>query len=298
MIANWLIAAALATIAAHLVSHPALAEHIAAKGQRNPAAALHHSFRDRLADGQPCHACPEMVRIPAGDFTMGSPPEEEDRDENEGPQHAVNIARPFAIGKFEVTFAEWDACVAAGGCGHSPNDRGSGRDNLPVAGVSWNDITSDYLPWLTRVTGKAYRLPTEAEWEYAARAGTTTPFWWGTSISTDRANYNGDFRYASGLKGENRQKAVSVERFSANPWGLYNVHGNVWEWVQDCYNPSYTGAPADGSAWITEHCRMRVSRGGSWGNTPRYLRSAVRVALSPSGRSPQAGFRVARTLSD
>src|SRR5262245_54618755 len=184
------------------------------------------SFRDRLSDGQPCPDCPEMVVIPAGSFIVGSPSDEEGRSNlNPEPQREVTIGRPFAIGKFEVTFAEWDACIAAGGCHYRPNDRGWGRGKQPVINVSWDQITEQYLPWLSRKTGKTYRLPSEAEWEYAARGGSTTPFWWGSSISTDQANYNGDFTYGGGPKGEYRQKPMPVDSFAPNPWGLYNVHG-------------------------------------------------------------------------
>ena len=246
------------------------------------------SFRD-------CAECPEMVVVPAGSFMMGSPEGELGREADEGPQHRVIIARPFAVGQFEVTFAEWDACVAAGGCSHRPDDGGWGRGNRPVINVSWNNITEQYLPWLSRKSGKTYRLLTEAEWEYAARAGTTTPFWWGSSISTNQANYDGNYTYG-GSKGEYRQKTLAVDSFAPNRWGLYNVHGNVWEWVQDCWS-AYNGAPSDGSAQTTGDCGRRVLRGGSWSNLPRDLRSAIRDGNSPSGRNYLVGFRVGSTLS-
>jgi formylglycine-generating enzyme required for sulfatase activity len=261
------------------------------------------SFRDRLADGQPCPDCPEMVVVPAGKFMMGSPPGEVGGTDDERPQRKVTIARPFAVGKYEVTFGEWDACVAAGGCRHNPHDgsygsTGWGRGKRPVINVSWDDITQEYLPWLSKKTGKTYRLLSEAEWEYAARAGTTTPFWWGSSISTSQANYYGQAAYGDGPKGEIRQKTVPVDSFAANPWGLYNVHGNVWEWVQDCWNPSYSGAPSDGSAWTTGYrdCRDRVLRGGSWTSVPHGLRSASRRGYIPGGWGSLDGFRVGRTL--
>jgi formylglycine-generating enzyme required for sulfatase activity len=237
-----------------------------------------------------------MVVVPAGSFMMGSPASEEGRDADEGPQHRVTIARSFAVGKFEVTFAEWDACVAAGGCSHNPGDSGWGRGKRPVINVSWDDITRQYLPWLSGKTGKAYRLLTEAEWEHAARAGTTTPFWWGSSISASQANYHGPTTYGGGPKGEYRQKTVPVDSFAANPWGLYNVHGNVWEWVQDCWNGSYSGAPSDGSAWTTGDCSRRVLRGGSCVNYPQLLRSAYRGRFTPDNRGSYVGFRVGRTL--
>jgi len=246
-----------------------------------------------------CDVCPEMVVMPAGSFVMGSPASEVARRDVDGPQRLVTIARPFALGKFEVTFAEWDACIAAGGCKHSPRDEGWGRDRRPVINVSWNDITREYLPWLSAKTGKSYRLPSEAEWEYAARAGTTTPYWWGSSISTSEANYYGNIPgtpYGSGAKGEFRERTVPVDSFAANPWGLYNVHGNVWELVQDCWNPSYTGAPSDGSPRMTGDCAARMLRGRSWSNWPFILRSAHREARRVDEGTRFDGFRLARTL--
>ena len=142
-----------------------------------------------------------MVVVPAGEFMMGSPAGEEGRSDDEGPQRKVTIAKPFAVGKFEVTFAEWDACVAAGGCKHKPDDQGWGRGKRPVINVSWDDITKEYLPWLSRKTGKTYRLLTEAEWEYAARAGTTTPFSTGQTITPEQANFNGNYTYGGSAKG-------------------------------------------------------------------------------------------------
>jgi formylglycine-generating enzyme required for sulfatase activity len=265
--------------------------HMASAEEKAPG----ESFRDRLVNGQSCSDCPEMVVIPAGSFMMGSPPIEEGRSTtNPEPLHRVTIARPFAIGKFEVTFGEWDTCVAAGDCRRRPDDRGTGRGKQPVSGVTWNDVTNEFLPWLSRKTGKPYRLPTEAEWEYAARAGTTTPFWWGSSISTDLANYNGNFTYAGGSKGEYRQKALSVDSFAANPWGLYNVHGNVGEFVQDCWSDG--PAPLDGLAWTAEDCHSRVHRGGGFDNVASYLRSAGRWVFPDSASSPALGFRLARSL--
>ena len=178
-----------------------------------------------------------------------------------------------------------------------PWDQGWGRLKKPV-NVSWNDITTEYLPWLSRKTGKAYRLLSEAEWEYAARAGTTTPFWWGSSISTGQANYHGDYTYGGGPKGEYRDRTVPVDSFKANPWGLFNVHGNLWEWVQDCWNEDYNGAPLDGSARATGNCRDRVRRGGSWNNTPERLRSAYRSPSYSFIEDSIMGFRVARPVSD
>ena len=229
-----------------------------------------------------------MVVIPAGSFTMGS----NDYDD-EKPPHRVNIAKPFAVGKFTVTFAEWDACVASGGCKHKPEDQGWGRGNRPVINVSWDDATKEYLPWLSRKTGKTYRLLTEAEWEYAARAGTTTTYSWGNDIGKNQANCDG-----CGSQWDNKQTAP-VGSFKPNAFGLYDMHGNVWQWVQDCWHDTYQGAPTDGSAWVTS-CTdgsRRVLRGGSWNDIPQDLRAADRNRNSTDGRGDDVGFRLARTLN-
>ena len=245
-----------------------------------------------------CSGCPEMVVIPGGSYMMGSPSGEEGRSKGEGPLHEVRIPRRFAVGKYEVTFAEWDACVAGGGCGgYRPDDRGWGRGARPVVNVSWEDAKS-YVEWLTRKTGKRYRLLSESEWEYVARAGTTGPFHFGGTISTDLANYRGSFTYGSGREGVYREKTVSVGSFPANDFGLHDVHGNVWEWVEDCWHGDYRGAPADGSAWTTGGgCGTRVLRGGSWFNIPGDLRSAYRLGFTAGDRLYDDGFRIAQTLT-
>jgi formylglycine-generating enzyme required for sulfatase activity len=239
---------------------------------------------------------PEMVVVPAGEFMMGSPDDEPERQSRESPRHKVIIPRPFAVGRFALTFDEWDAAVADGGCGgHKPADQGWGRGRRPVINVNWDDAQA-YVKWLRQKTGKEYRLLSEAEWEYAARAGTTTPFWWGESISPDQANYDGNYAYAGGgQKGEYRQKTVPVDSFKANPWGLHQVHGNVWEGVEDCWDDNYNGAPADGSAWRAGDCSSHVLRGGSWFSGPGRLRSAARYRSVI--RDDIFGFRVARTLT-
>ncbi len=254
------------------------------------------SFRDRLADGRPCQFCPEMVVVPAGRFLMGSTTREPARNSDEGPQRNVTVARSFAVGRYEVTFDEWDACVADGGC-KRPNDMGWGRGKLPVIRVSWNDIKEEFLPWLNRRTGKIYRLLTEAEWEYVARAGTTTPFWWGHAISTQQANYNGHYVYNNGDKGEVRQRTVQVDSFGANAWGLFNVHGNVWELVEDCWLRGYVGGPTDGTARLIRDCSSRVVRGGGWLNSPDLARSAARRDHPSNDRSDIVGFRLARNVT-
>jgi formylglycine-generating enzyme required for sulfatase activity len=234
------------------------------------------------------------VVVLAGSFTMSSPQSEPKREPFEGSQHRVTIARPFAVGRFAVTFDEWDACVADGGCnGYEPNDEGWGRGRRPVINVSWNDAKT-YVGWLSHKTGKSYRLLTEAEREYVTRAGTTTPFWWGSSISTQQANYNGNYVYNNGLKGEYRQRTIPVDSFAPNPWGLYQVHGNVMEWVEDCWNDGYQGAPTDGSAWTSGNCNRRVLRGGAWDSLPQFLRSADRRWDITVRRFIIIGFRVGR----
>jgi formylglycine-generating enzyme required for sulfatase activity len=241
-----------------------------------------------------CELCPELVVVPPGTFTMGSPKGERGRDKSEGPQHRVTFARPFAVGRFAVTFAEWDACVADGGCnGYRPDDNDWGRGRRPVIHVSWNDAQA-YAAWLSRKTGRTYRLLSEAEREYVTRAGTTTPFWWGSSISTSQANYDG----TKGRKptGELRGRTLPVDSFAPNPWGLYQVHGNVWDWVEDCWNESHNGAPADGSARPSGECSRRVIRGGDLGSGASQLRAAFRAWTDAELRLGN-GFRVARTLS-
>ncbi|MGB8401989.1 formylglycine-generating enzyme family protein [Bradyrhizobium sp.] len=234
------------------------------------------TFRD-------CSDCPEMVEVPAGRFIMGSA----DGDPDERPAHEVLIRKPFAVGKFEVTFAEWEVCATDGGClkNKSPGDEGWGKARRPVINVSWNDA-NEYLAWLSRRTGKPYRLLTEAEWEYAARADTSTKYAFGDSINKQQA------QFSNGKPGAGQ--TVEVGSFAANAWDLYDMHGNVWEWVEDCYAPSYVEAPADGSARAVPGCPSRVLRGGSWDYGPRELRSAVRYRLPVIYRVDEIGFRVAR----
>ena len=239
-----------------------------------------------------------MVVIPAERFQMGSPASEEGRYDYEGPRHAVTL-RSFAMGVTEVTFGEWDACVRGGGCdGRRPDDRGWGQGRRPVINVSWADAQA-YVQWLSGRTEAAYRLPSESEWEYAARAGTTTPFHTGPTISTNQANYNGNLGYGSGNRGRYRRQTTPVRTFAPNLFGLYDVHGNVWEWVEDCWHDNYRGAPLDEMAWErggNGDCGRRVLRGGSWNSAPRLLRSANRNRYSSGLRLDSAGFRVSRTL--
>jgi formylglycine-generating enzyme required for sulfatase activity len=251
--------------------------------------------------------CPEMVVIPAGEFLMGSPEKEEGRWNAEGPQDRVTIATRFAIGRYPVTVAEYRKFIEATGHRHdkgvyvltgsnwkkdaskSWQDPGFAQtDRHPVVGVSWRDGVA-YCEWLAKETGQPYRLPSEAEWEYACRAGTTTRYSWGDAITEKDANFGGHIG-----------KTTEVGAYPANPWGLYDMHGNVWEWVEDVWHDSYEGAPADGSAWTdgegTNSSRDRVGRGGSRDDDPGDLRSAGRSGGEPDGRDDGLGFRVARTL--
>ena len=244
---------------------------------------------------------PEIVAIPPGTFLMGSPIDEEDRKNNEGPQHEVRIEQPFAIGKHTVTFAEWDAAVAAGAKLEKPGDQGWGRSDRPVINVSWEDVQA-YLDWLNEKAGlagklEAWRLPSEAEWEYTCRAGTTTPFSFGETISTEQANYNGNHIYGVGKKGRYLRKSAPVGDYPPNAFGLHQMHGNVWEWCADPWHDTYDSAPTDGSVWKEGgDASRRVLRGGSWDSIPNWLRSALRNWFNTSSRNVSIGFRLARTL--
>jgi formylglycine-generating enzyme required for sulfatase activity len=233
--------------------------------------------------------CPEMIVLPAGEFMMGSPMNEKGRYANEGPQHRVRIARPFAVSKSEVTFDDWDACFAVGGC-TQVSDSGLGRGTKPVINVSWHDA-QQYVEWLSKMTGKPYRLLSEADWEYSARAGSTAAYSWGDEIGEGNANCDG-----CGSQWDKRQTAP-VRSLKPNAFGLHDMHGNVWEWVEDCYKDSYNDAPTDGSPQIAGDCSRRGVRGGSWNNDPIYLRAAYRGPNSTGLRSLVLDFRVARTLS-
>ncbi|MBM3556169.1 MAG: hypothetical protein FJX47_11535 [Alphaproteobacteria bacterium] len=237
------------------------------------------AFRD-------CPDCPEMVIIPAGRFTMGSPTNEEGRFSSEPPQREVSL-RSFALGKMEVTFAEYDACAAENVCPRA-NDQGWGRGTRPVINVSWNDANS-YAVWLSQKSGKTYRLPSESEWEYAARAGTTTRF----SCGNDDGCLNSIAWYNA--NSGNRTQPVGGK--APNAFGLHDMHGNVWEWVEDCFFEIDTRAPTDGRAMRFGNCDQRGRRGGSWGGVPVVARSALRNWNSTDGRRSDIGFRVARTLN-
>ena len=241
------------------------------------------TFTDSLSSGG---TTPLMVVIPAGSFRMGclNPG---NCTSNELPVHDVNIPR-FALSMYEVTFDEWDACVDAGGCRYRPDDRGWGRGNRPVIRVDF-DSAAEYVAWLSRETGKQYRFPTEAEWEYAARAGTETRYHWGNEVGTNRAN-------CDGCGSQWDHQTAPVGSFGGNAWGLRDIHGNVLEWTADCINSDYRGAPTDGSAWLSGRCTSRVLRGGAWDSTPRFSRSAFRASGDIRLTTDVIGLRVARTL--
>ena len=242
-----------------------------------------------------CDHCPEMVVIPAGVFTMGSSDAEQQRADNEGPQRQVEIRKDFAIGKYELTFDEWDVCVSNGACDDVPSDHGWGRGSRPVIKVSWLNAKR-YLDWLSDLTGHTYRLPSEAEWEYVARAGTSTPFSTGETITGDQANINGEHTYGGSAPSINRNQTIEVGSFAPNPFGVYDMHGNVIEWVEDCQNDSYEGAPGDATPWLSGDCTYRVLRGGHWGSRPGFARSAVRKFLWDYYLRATIGIRVAREL--
>lgn len=245
------------------------------------------SYRDRLPDGS---MGPEMVVVLPRHFLMGSPESESERSKDEGPRRRVEFERVFALGRYEVTVEEYDKCVGARVC-RIRSDK-SGRGKQPIDNVNWEDGHA-YARWLSKETGKRYRLPTEAEWEYAARAGSTTRYWWGEDVGSNRA-------HCIGCGSEwDRKQAAPVGSFAPNAFGLHDTVGNVWEWVQDCWHENYEDAPTDGSAWLEENggdCGLRVIRGGSWGLKPDRVRSAYRGRALRDGRGDFIGLRLALDL--
>lgn len=229
-----------------------------------------------------CGFCPELTLIPAGNFEMGS----NEMFEFEKPVHQVAIRTPFYLGTREVSFEEWDACVDQGGCAQRPNDRNLGRGRRPVTDISWEDANA-YTAWLSAKTGRKYRLPSEAEWEYAARAGSSATYPWGRNLDKEMAN-------CLGCNAQQRRQAVETGQFPPNAFGLYDMAGNAAEWVADCWSESYRAAPRDGSAYTAPGCRERVLRGGSFNNDPRYLRSAARFKYEADVRFYTNGLRVLR----
>ncbi|MDR5775492.1 MULTISPECIES: SUMF1/EgtB/PvdO family nonheme iron enzyme [unclassified Caballeronia] len=238
------------------------------------------------AEVKDCPSCPALVPLSAGSFNMGS----NNDDPAEKPPHRVAIAQPYLIGKYEVTIEQWNACVDAGACTRISPDGDAGNAppaNAPMRNVSWDDAQV-YVKWLSKVGGKAYRLPTEAEWEYAARGGTQSTYWWGDQMKKGNAD-------CKDCGEPYRPEApMPVGSFAANPYGLHDMNGSVWEWVADCWHGNYKGAPADGHAWDDPSCSVRVIRGGSWREGASYMQSATRFKYSSSVRQSQNGFRVAR----
>jgi formylglycine-generating enzyme required for sulfatase activity len=231
-----------------------------------------------------CDNCPVMAAIYPKPFTMGS----NSSDPSERPAHQVGLQTPFAIGKYEVTVDQWGQCVKAGVCPAVPSSANA-AGNLPMRDLSWDEAQL-YLKWLGTISGKPYRLPTEAEWEYAARGGTASKYWWGDKMKGGNASCKG-----CGLPWQ-EDGPPPVGSFVANPFGLYDMNGSVWEWVADCWHPSFKGAPTDGSAWAEPSCQARVIRGGSWREDGSYMLSTTRFKYDASVRQSQNGFRVARTL--
>lgn len=245
-----------------------------------------------LAAFQDCDDCPEMVIIPPGEFVMGSSQEERDAlgvmemfDRMESPQHKVVIGYSFAVGRYSVTFDEWDACIADGGCnGHVPGDAGWGRGRRPVINVNYADALA-YTDWISARTGQTYRLLSEAEWAYANRAGTQTWYYFGNAPDPEMANF-----------GHNLDRTTPVGSYPPNNFGLYDMTGNSAQWVSDCHHDDLVDAPADGSAWLTGPCDLRNVRGGAWSLQGWSVRAAQRIGDPPAMRNDHLGFRVARDL--
>ena len=238
-----------------------------------PPAAPYQVFRE-------CDQCPEMVDLPGGNFAMGS-----NEDPTEQPVARVTVP-PFALGRGVVTVGEWKRCVAANACKYEPE----GQDDLPVHNISWNDA-QQYVAWLSQVAGAQYRLPTEAEWEYAARAGTSTRYWWGNQLVAGMANCKGC------EESPDPHQPMKAGSFAPNPFGLYDMAGGVTQWMADCWHKNYRGAPDDGSAWDAPNCRERVLRGGSWMNGPNYSRASCRDRYDAGVRYPTHGLRIALSRS-
>ena len=258
---------------------PASSSQSAAPPSANAAAPVRAG-----AEIKDCAACPPLVSLPAGTFSMGN----NASDPSEKPAHQVSIVTPFAIGKYEVTVQQWNACAAAGGCQKVAQPANT-APNAPMRDVSWDDA-QQYVKWLARVSARPYRLPTEAEWEFAARGGTATAYWWGDRMATGKANCK-----ECGPPWTN-DKPANVGSFAANSWGLHDTSGSVWEWVADCWHNNFKDAPADGRAWDQPNCTLRVIRGGSWREGSAYMVASTRFRYDAGVRHAQNGFRVARSL--
>jgi formylglycine-generating enzyme required for sulfatase activity len=246
--------------------------------------------------------CPEMIVIPRGTFKMGSPDGEGEREEH--PQHEVTLAASLAISRFEVTFDDWDECASLGAC-NPKSDPGWGKGRAPATNISWNEVNT-YAAWLSKLTGKNYRLLSEAEWEYAARAGTQTRYYFGENPAglcahanvADKAWKRLSPSYTTIDCDDGFERVAPAGSFPPNPFGLYDMYGNVWEWVEDAFHPNYDGAPSDGSARSGGEDSLRVMRGGSWISFPHLVRSASRIGRGALLNNSDVGFRLARTLSN
>ncbi|WP_425435459.1 formylglycine-generating enzyme family protein [Paraburkholderia ribeironis] len=236
------------------------------------------------SESRDCATCPIMIAVPAGSFAMGSSTD----DPSEKPVHHVSIGAPFAIGKYAVTVEQWNACVAANAC-QKLTPESNANKAAPARDLSWDDA-QQYVKWLARITGKPYRLPTEAEWEYADRGGTTTAYWWGDQMRKGNANCKdcGDPWHKEGPE--------NAGSFAPNPLGLYDMNGSVWEWTADCWHNTYQSAPVDGHAWDSPGCEMRVIRGGSWREGAGYMLTATRFKYSAGVRQSQNGLRVVKDV--
>jgi formylglycine-generating enzyme required for sulfatase activity len=268
-------------------------QFFAAKGVQPLTPEIEQALRPKDSFKE-CDGCPEMVVVPKGSFIMGTPITEVDRYKGEDPLHRVSFARPFAVGRFTISFDEWDACLADGGCDGNKGDDKFGRGRMPAQGITF-DMAKSYLAWLSRKVGRSYRLPSESEREYFTRAGTTTAFWFGKTISQLDANYAAGTPYANGPRGVDSKGPAVVDSYAPNPFGLYQVHGNVWEWTEDCFNKRYTeDTPADGAPWLEGDCSKHMVRGGLWNWSADKSRSGYRDDnYFGSGNS----FRVVRTLN-
>jgi formylglycine-generating enzyme required for sulfatase activity len=255
----------------------------------------HTSFQENLGNG----VLLEMIAIPGGTFLMGSPENEAERLDREGPQHQVTV-KPFYMGKFTVTQAQWARVAVLPKIKQDlkPQPSRFSGENRPVENVSWLDA-QEFCARISKATGKKYSLPSEAQWEYACRAGTTTPFYFGNIITTDLVNYDGNYAYGDAPKGKYRKQTTDVGSFPPNAFGLYDMHGNVWEWCLDDWVGNYNNAPTDGNV-VTSQSGYKLLRGGSWYYNPSYCRSAYRYYHFPDGRDNRSGFRLvvsgARTL--
>ena len=253
---------------------------------------LEHEVGSTFKD---CKSCPDMVVTPAGRYRMGAPKGEKGHQPAEEPQHDVTVAAPLAVGKFEVTFDEWEACSLEGGCAnYRPQDAGWGRGRRPAIYVSYDDAKA-YVDWLREKSGKAYRLLSESEWEFAARGGTNTPFAGGESLAPTQANFDASTAAGSKKQGSYEGKSVDVGTFPPNPYGLHDMEGNVFEWVEDCWNQTHAGAPADASPRGGD-CKRRVAKGGAWYYEAEFARPSARMSFPKGSRLNVIGFRVARPL--